>query len=353
MTKLSEYISQIEKTDLTYKEKALERQDNLTKPQGSLGLLETLSAEVSAIMREEKPVINRKVIFTLAGDHGITEEGVSAFPKEVTLQMVYNFLNGGAAINVLGKNAGAEVIVGDFGAASDIDTDNPNFKNRKIGYGTKNFVKGSAMTADEAVKSVLNGIELFEEENKRKKIDLCAAGEMGIGNTTPATAILSAVSGMAPEEVTGRGTGVDDEGLNRKISAIKKGIELNRPDKDSGIDILSKVGGFEIGGMAGIMLAAAKNRIPVIIDGFISTAAALIAYKLNPLSAQYMIASHSSVEHGHIKMLDILGKKPVFDLGFRLGEGTGAALAMNFVEASAKILSEMATFTEAGVSKKE
>jgi len=331
---------------------ALAKQDTLTKPQGSLGLLEELSAQICAITASSKPQIDRKVIFTLAGDHGVTDEGVSAFPKEVTPQMVYNFANDGAAINVLARQAGADVIIGDIGVAADLDISHPNFRNKKIAYGTKNLAKEAAMTREQAVKAIEAGIELFVEANDYEKITLAAIGEMGIGNTTPATAILSVFSCKPVETITGKGTGIDSCGITRKINAIKKGIEINQPDKNDGIDVLAKVGGYEIGAMAGIILAAAAHKIPVIIDGFISTSAALIAAAIEPKCKDYMLASHVSDEGGHKFMLEILAKKPLLNLNLRLGEGTGAALVMPLVCSSVAILNEMASFDTAGVSSK-
>jgi len=349
---LMEYVKGIEPVDHTFGEQARERENQLTKPQGSLGRLEELAIQLAAMKRESLPRINRKTVFTFAGDHGVVEEGVSAFPQEVTPQMVYNFANDGAAINVLARQAGAGVIIADLGVAAPMELDHPNFKNRKIANGTANFTKGPAMTKEQTLRAIAAGIEIFEEEHAKEPIDLAATGEMGIGNTTPATAILAAVSGENIEHIVGRGTGIDDDGLIRKISAIKRGLELNSPDKSDGLDILSKVGGFEIAGLTGVILAAAKNHVPVLIDGFISTSAALIANLIAPVSNQYMIAAHLSEERGHQKMMNILDKKPLLDLNLRLGEGTGAALAMHIVDASVRILHQMATFESAGVSEK-
>lgn len=352
MKELLEYIREIEDVNPLYGEKTQQHQDCLTKPSGSLGTLEHIAVEIASIKKEFPPKIDRKVIFILAGDHGVVREGVSAFPQEVTAQMIYNFLRGGAAINVLTRHVEAEVIVGDFGVASDIKACQPNFKNCKINYGTANIAKGPAMTKAEAVQSIMIGIRLFEEEYKKKKIDLVGTGEMGIANTTPATAILAVVSGANVKDIVGRGTGIDDESLKRKIRAVKSAMRLNNPQKNNGVDILQKIGGYEIGGLTGIILGAARNKVPVLIDGFISTASALIASKLNPLSVKYMIASHQSSEPGHIRMLEILGKKPILDLNLRLGEGTGSAVAMHIVEAAIKIINEMATFENASVSQK-
>ncbi|MDD5084582.1 MAG: nicotinate-nucleotide--dimethylbenzimidazole phosphoribosyltransferase [Candidatus Omnitrophica bacterium] len=354
MSKLSETVSKIKKIDYSLAEKTQKRLDNLTKPQGSLGRLEEFAKQMVEITGAESPSLKNKVIFTMAADHGVVDEGVSAFPKEVTAQMVYNFLRGGAGINVLANHVGARVVVVDMGVAEEIQKSkvkNQNFKDKKINLGTKNFVKGPAMTKDEAIKSIEAGIEVFEEE-LRKGIDIVGTGDMGIGNTTPSSAIAAVVTGRAVEEVTGRGTGVDDKTLSNKIRVIKKAIEVNRSDPKDGIDVLSKVGGFEIGGLAGIILGAASKRIPVVIDGFISGAAALVAYSIEPKTKDYMIAAHCSVERGHRIVLNYIGLKPVLDLDLRLGEGTGAALAMSIVEAGVKILTQMATFEGAGVSER-
>ena len=357
MDRIEEAIERIEPLDEAAMESARARQDTLTKPLRSLGVLEDLSVTVAGITGNYMPDITDKVIITMAGDHGVADEGVSAYPKEVTPQMVYNFLNGGAAINVLARHIGARVVVVDMGVAADI-TFEPDknqgyaFIDNKIAYGTANMAKGPAMSYEDARKSIEAGIEVLENELARG-IDIVGVGDMGIGNTTPSSAIVAFITGEPIERVTGRGTGLDDEGLEAKIKTIKKVIELNKPDRGDAIDILSKIGGFEIGGMAGVMLAAASHRIPVIIDGFISGAAALIAYELSPKIKDYLIASHLSVEAGHRAILDHLGIEPLFNLNMRLGEGTGAALGMSLVDASCRILREMATFEEAGVPDKE
>ena len=347
---MKDTITSIKPLDENAMAEARKRQDSLTKPQGSLGHLESLSIQVAGIKGNPRPRIVHKVIFTLAGDHGITQEGVSAYPSEVTPQMVYNFLRGGAGINVLARQAGARVVVADLGVATSLER-HPDLKNRKVAMGTRNMAKGPAMTREEAVRSIEAGIELVEEELS-KGIDILGTGDMGIGNTTPSSAITAAFTGADVSTVTGRGTGLSDDGWKRKVEVIKNALGINRPDPKDPLDVLSKVGGFEIGGIAGVILAGASRRIPVVIDGFISGAAALIAVSLSPQVKPYLIASHQSVEQGHKIILEQLGLKPLLNLNLRLGEGTGAALGIFLVEASLKILDEMATFAEAGVSEK-
>lgn len=355
MKKLRETLKEIQPIDGNIARKTQARLDKLTKPQGSLGRLEELAIQLSAITGNESPLINSKTIFVMAGDHGITEEGVSAFPKEVTPQMVYNFINGGAGINVLARHAGARVVIVDMGVASNLDINkskNKNFLSKKIALGTKNFTQGPAMTKEEAIKSLESGIEVLESESING-IDIMGTGDMGIGNTTPSSAITAVITGSPAEDVTGRGTGINDKTLAIKHDVIKRGISINNPDPDDALDVLSKVGGFEIGGLAGLILAAASKKIPVVIDGFISGAAALLAYKLEPKIKGYLIAAHSSVEKGHKILLDHIGLEPLLSLNLRLGEGTGAALGINLVEASIKVLNEMATFESAKVSEEK
>lgn len=326
-------------------------------PSGSLGRLEGL-ATVYATIRGSLPCeIKHKKIFTMAGDHGVVNEGVSAFPQQVTAQMVQNFMEGGAAINVLARHVGAKVIVVDCGVASHLEPklfnnqhQGQELKIRKIGLGTKNMAVGPAMPRGEAVRSLEIGIELVEEELK-KGLDIIGIGDMGIANTTSSSAILAVLGKLDVEFVTGRGTGLDEKSLQRKIRVIQKAIDVNRPDPNDPIDVLSKIGGYEIGGLAGLCLGAARYRIPVILDGFISAAGALIAHAIEPKINPYLIASHVSAEKGHRMMLNLLNKIPLLDLQMRLGEGTGAALGMGLVEAGVKLLHEMATFHEAGVSK--
>jgi nicotinate-nucleotide--dimethylbenzimidazole phosphoribosyltransferase len=327
---------------------ARKRLDNLTKPPSSLGRLEEFATRLVAIQETEHPMIDKKIIFVFAGDHGITDEGVSAFPREVTSQMVFNFLTGGAAINVLARHAGAEVIVVDMGVDHDF-TDVEGLIHRKIMGGTGNFVKGPAMSREQAASCVRVGIELAHTYAD-KGFNFFGTGDMGIGNTTPSSAIAAVITGKSPSEVTGRGTGITDRGLLTKIRVIEEGIRLNRPDPKDGFDVLSKMGGTEIGGIAGLIIGAAERRIPIVIDGLISTAGALIAYTIEPGVRDYMFAGHNSVEVGHKAMLDAIGLEPILDLNLRLGEGTGAALAMLLIEGGLKIYKEMATFEEAGVS---
>jgi len=350
MDKISNTIERIKPLDEEAMAGARMRQDNLTKPQGSLGQLESLSIQIAGIKGNPRPQIIHKVIFTLAGDHGVTQEAVSAYPSAVTPQMVYNFLQGGAGINVLARQVGARVVIADLGVASVLKR-HPDLKDKKVAMGTQNMCKGPAMSREEATISIEVGIDLVEEELS-KGIDILGTGDMGIGNTTPSSAITAVMTGADVSMVTGTGTGLDDEGWRRKVKAIQKALEINQPDRKDPLDVLSKVGGFEIGGIAGVILAGAKYRIPVVVDGFISGAAALIAASLSAQVRPYLIASHLSVEKGHKIILESLGLRPLLNLGMRLGEGTGAALAISLVEASLRILDEMATFTEAGVSEK-
>jgi len=349
MRKLKETIQAIEPINTKLMEKAQKRLDNLTKPRDSLGKLENLAKRVVGITAKENPFLEKKVIYTMAGDHGVAEEGVSAFPQEVTPQMVYNFLNGGAAINVLARGVGAKVIIVDMGVAASLQP-HPNLLIKKIGYGTKNIARGPAMTEEEAVEAITVGIMLFEDELNRNGIDIMGTGDMGIGNTTPSSAIVACLTGAKVKDVTGRGTGIGDAELQNKIRVIETSLEVNRPNPQDPLDVLSKVGGYEIGGLAGCILAAARHKVPIVIDGFISTASALIAAGLAPLVKPRIFAAHKSVEEGHKIALDYLNQSPLFDLNMRLGEGTGAALGMNLLDLSVKILTEMATFEGAGVS---
>lgn len=351
-------IKHISPVNPEFLEKARRRLDSLTKPQGSLGRLEEFAERLVAITGDTMPVLDKKVIFTFAGDHGVAEDGVSAYPSEVTGQMVFNFLNGGAGINVLARHAGAKVVVVDIGVNRDLagavireHMVAGNFVSKKIIHGTKNMRHGPAMLKDEAVRCIQAGIDLAHDY-AGQDYKIFATGEMGIGNTTPSAAIAAVLTGRPVSEVTGKGTGIEDETLKIKIGVIGDAIRANSPDPADPIDVLSKVGGAEIGGIAGLIMGAAAEKIPVIVDGFVSTAGALIAYCLEPKTADYMFAAHTSVEKGHKAMLDKIGLHPILDLQLRLGEGTGAALAMLMIEAGLKIYREMATFEEASVSEK-
>jgi nicotinate-nucleotide--dimethylbenzimidazole phosphoribosyltransferase len=358
---LKTILSEIASVNGKFIEQAQQRLDNLTKPQGSLGRLEEFAKQLVAIFESPAPVLDKKAVFTFAGDHGVADEGVSAFPKEVTKQMVFNFLNGGAGINVLARHAGAEVVVVDIGV--DHDFVNPplspfakggmgGFVSKKVVMGTKNMRKGPAMSRDEALKCIDVGLALANEYAQRG-YKIFGTGDMGIANTTPSSAIAAVFTGKFVEEVTGRGTGINDDLWMNKVQVIKDAISINKPDVSDPIDVLSKVGGAEIGGIAGLIIGAAANRIPVVIDGFISTAGALIAYAIEPKTKDYMFAAHNSQEIGHKAMLEKIGLRPILDLDLRLGEGTGAALAMLIIEAGLKIYKEMATFEEAEVATKK
>ena len=350
MDKVQETVSKIGLLDSDLMQKAQGRLDNLTKPQGSLGRLEELAKQIVGITGDISPELKKKSIIIMTADHGVAVEGVSAYPREVTLQMVYNFLSGGAAINVLARHIGAEVLVVDMGVASDIK-EHSLLVYKKVGYGTKNITEGPAMTDEQALESVQSGIEIAEMIIK-KGYNIIGTGDMGIGNTTASSAIAACICKVNVESVTGYGTGINEKELVKKINTIKKAISLNKPDNCNGFDVLAKIGGFEIGGIAGVILGCAANKIPVVIDGFISGAGALIAAAIAPDSKNFMIASHSSVEKGHRIVLEKLRLKPLFNFDMRLGEGTGAALGINIAEASVKILNEMATFNQAGVSEK-
>ena len=349
---IEEIIRQIQPLDEKSMATARTRQDILTKPRGSLGQLEELSIQLAGMTASPSPSVERKTVVVMAADHGVVVEDVSAYPAEVTPQMVLNFLNGGAAINVLARQSNARVVIVDMGVASEIEDTSGKLVRRKIGLGTANLAQGPAMTREHAIQSIQSGIEIAEAEIAQG-VEILATGDMGIGNTTPSAAIACALMDQSPENIVGRGTGVDDAGLKRKIDVIRRALEINKPNANDALDVLAKVGGFEIGGLAGVMLASAANRKPVVIDGFISTAAAMIVTSLAPAARSYMIAAHVSQERGHKLMIEWLGLKPLLNLNMRLGEGTGAALAFHLIDASTRILREMATFDEAGVSDKE
>jgi len=348
---LSNTVKMIKPLDKGAMEGARSRQDTLTKPLGSLGRLEELSIKLAGIQGKAIPQIRHKVIFTMAGDHGVVAEGVSAYPREVTAQMIYNFLRGGAGINVLAHQVGARVVIVDMGVAAELEP-HPRLVSRKVAPGTQDMLSRPAMTPLQAVRAIESGIELVGSE-VAKGLDIVGTGDMGIGNTTASSAICAVMTGRAVSEVTGRGAGLNDEQLAHKIEVVQRALAVNRPDPKQPLDVLAKVGGFEIGGLVGVMLAAAAYRIPVVLDGFVSGAAALIATALAPRLKDFLIAAHVSVEAGHKVLLRHLGLEPLLNLDMRLGEGTGAVLGIFLAEAAARTLAEMSTFAEAGVSEKE
>jgi len=347
---LAKTIANIKPLDKAAIAQAKARQDTLTKPTGSLGRLEELSIQIAGIQRKLLPQIKQKAVIVMAADHGVAARGTSAYPQEVTAEMVLNFLHGGAGINVISRQMGARVIIVDMGIVVKLEA-NSGLISRRIAAGTQDMSKGFAMTVAQAKQALEAGIEIVKAELKNG-LDIVATGDMGIGNTTASSAICAVMTGKTVAEVTGRGTGLNDNQLQQKIMVINEAIALNKPESSKPLEVLAKIGGFEIGGLAGVILGAASNRVPVVIDGFISGAAALIAAGLCPQSKDYLIAGHCSVEPGHKIMLRHLGLRPLLDLEMRLGEGTGATLAMSLAETSVRILSEMATFDEAGVAEK-
>lgn len=356
MSLLYDTISQIEPLDAAAMAAAGERQSQLTKPAGSLGRLESLSVQLAGIQARAMPDVSRRSVITLAADHGIAAEGVSLYPQAVTQQMVLNFLRGGAAINVLAHLAGARIVVADFGVKgllSPVDhaslPPGVRFLDAKLAHGTQNLAEGPAMSQAQAVAAIERGIELLAEEHACG-LDAVATGEMGIGNTTPSSCIAAVLAGVPVELVTGRGTGLDDAQLACKRQIIRRALAINQPDPNDAVGVLAKVGGLEIAGLVGVILGAARRRVPVVLDGFISGAAALVAVRLAPACRNFMIAAHRSVEPGHSVILKTLSLDPLLDLRLRLGEGTGAALAFPLLDAACHILREMATFADAGIS---
>jgi nicotinate-nucleotide--dimethylbenzimidazole phosphoribosyltransferase len=355
MMKLEEIIAGIKPIDQKWIKKARERTAQLVMPTRALGRLHEISERLCGIQQTLEPSINQKAILVMAGDHGVVQEGVSAYPQEVTPAMIRTFLAGGAGINAISRQMGADVWVVDMGIIPDLDTTGlkgvDHLLVEKVGNGTANFAKGPAMSRQDAEKALRIG---FNQASKliEQGADILGTGEMGIGNTTASAAIATLLTGASLEEMVGRGTGVDDAGLLRKREIVRRGIEINNPDPEDGLDVLAKVGGFEIGGIAGSILAGAFRRRAVVIDGFISTAGALIADALCPPVKDYLFAGHCSAEAGHRLMLKHLGLNPILDLGMRLGEGTGAALAMGVIESAARMFKEVLTFEEAGVANK-
>lgn len=347
--RLADYISQIIVPDEQLRAAAQAHSDQLTKPPGSLGKLELVAAQIAAITGELWPDLSQRTVVIMAGDHGVCEEGVSAFPQSVTPQMVYNFLQGGAAVNVLARAAGANVACVDIGVAADLEHE--GLISRKIMYGSNNIAKGAAMSRQQAIEAIAVGIEVTEDLYA-KGSRMFATGEMGIGNTTASAAIVAVMTGISARQATGRGTGISDQMLEHKAAVIERAIAVNAAQAEDPLDVLSKLGGLEIAGLVGVMLAAARLRCPVVIDGYISTAAALIAATLSPCSRQYMIASHQSQEQGHAHALNMLDLLPCIQLDLRVGEGTGAVLCFHFIDAALKLMQEMATFASAGVDGK-
>ncbi|MGL4208055.1 MAG: nicotinate-nucleotide--dimethylbenzimidazole phosphoribosyltransferase [Candidatus Adiutrix sp.] len=340
---LQEHLKQISPPNNALAEYARQREDALAKPRGTLGRLEECAIKMAAIQNTTQPRHQNRLIVVCAGDHGVVEEGISPYPQDVTRQQISNFAQGGGTITVLGRHAGAKVILADVGVNYDFPP-NPNIINLKIAKGTKNMAKGPAMTRDEAVLSILTGLEIVLKE---PQIDIVAAGEMGIGNTTPSAAICSVLMGLSPEETTGRGSGLSPEKVAHKAKIIKQAIDINKPNPKDAIDVLAKVGGFEIGAMAGVYLGAAMRNCAIIIDGFIAGAAALLATQLAPNIRHYFFAGHCSKEKAHRATLEHLQLNPLLDLGLWLGEGSGAAVAMFILECSAAHFNEMRTLAEA------
>ncbi len=346
---LHNILESLEPLDPHWEAQAWERLRSQIRPRGSLGRLEEMAARLGGISRSLSPDVSKKLIFTMAGDHGVVEEGVSAYPQEVTAQMVFSFLQGWASINVLADHVGADVRVVDFGVASDLPEDWGVIR-RKIGKGTRNFTHGPAMERHEAVRGLVEGARLVLAAVRDEGYGLIGTGDMGIGNTTPSTAIAAVFTGKPVKDLTGRGTGIDDAAWERKVRAVEKALRVNQPNRLDPVDVLAKVGGYEIAGLAGAVLGAAAARVPVVCDGFIATAGALIACQIDPRAKDYLFVSHRSQEVGHGAMIELLGLPPLLDLSMRLGEGTGAALAMSLVEASARVLRDIRTFEEAGVT---
>ena len=347
--RLRKVVGAIRSLDERWSAKAWNHLARQARPIGSLGRLEELAVRLVTIQQSLEPHLDRRVVLVMAGDHGVADEGVSAFQQEVTRQMVANFIEGGASINALAEGVGAKVFVVDMGVAADLDS-HADLIDKKVAQGTRNFTKEPAMSHEETVRALLGGIEVFEEVRERSGIDILLTGDMGIANTTPSSAICAAVTGCPVAEVVGRGTGVDDVGLQRKIAAVERALELHRPDPHDPLDVLAKIGGFEIGGICGAILAAAAAGIPVLVDGLISTAGLLLAYQFEERVKDYAFAAHLSEEQAHGKALAYLGLEPIFDLKMRLGEGTGAALALPVLDGAIRVFRKVAHFKDAQVT---
>lgn len=345
---LREAVSRVGPADPQAKRSAELRQQRLTKPPGSLGRLEDLSVQIAGIFGTDRPAPRGKTVIVAAGDHGVVSQGVTGYPQDVTAQMLRNFLSGGAAVSVMARTAGVNLVVVDAGIASPLP-EHPGLRIAAAGRCTADITQGPAMTRRQAETAVMGGIDLALEV-AQSGIDIIGTGDMGIGNTTASSAITSALTGLPPSKTTGRGTGRDDAQLRHKIAVVERALGANRPDPSDGLDVLAKVGGYEIGFLAGVALGGAIARRAVVIDGFISGAACLIAHSLCPDVRDYLIASHLSAEVGHRLALYHLDIVPLLDLGMKLGEGTGAVLAIGLIEAASACLADMATFAEAGVS---
>ena len=347
---LEDVLQAIEPRDATTEALARQRLNQLTMPHWALGRLMDLAVDLAGMTRRLRPPVTRRTIVTMAADHGVAAEGVSQYPREVTSQMGRNFAAGGAGINALARVGQARLVIVDMGVAAELSdlVDQDKILDRRVREGTDSILRGAAMTPAEARACVEVGMGLATDLGE--STDVFGTGDMGIGNTTASAAIAAALTGASPEDVTGRGTGIDEERWVHKKDVVEQALHVNQPNPSDGMDVLGKVGGFEIGGLAGLILGSAALHKPIVIDGFISTAAALVAHCLCPISAEYMIFAHRSAEAGHAAMHHHLGREPLLDLGLRLGEGTGAALAMPLVDAAARILSEVSTFAEAAVS---
>ncbi|WP_147820091.1 nicotinate-nucleotide--dimethylbenzimidazole phosphoribosyltransferase [Salidesulfovibrio onnuriiensis] len=345
-------INAIEPVDQSLAPQGQAHLDNLTKPQGSLGRLEELALKIYLAQGGKTPVADPCRIYTVAGDHGVNEEGVSLFPQEVTRQMVLNFVNGGAGINVLARTVGAELFVVDAGSCGGAYDEHPNLIQRKIAPGTANLAKGPAMTREQCLRALLLGIELADRAHADGMRTL-GTGDMGISNTTPSTALYCAYLGLEPEDITGPGTGLGKDAVAAKAQVVRKGLAANAGAVSSGdpVEILAALGGYEIATLAGLILGGARNRQMICVDGFISTAAYTAAYKICPAVADYCVLSHASAEPGHAAAVRALGQEPLLHLGLRLGEGTGAACALFLLRAAVAVFNEMATFADAGVSE--
>lgn len=352
---LSEIVKNIAAPDATWLEKARERSASLVMPHRALGRLHAFAERICAIRESLAPPVERKAVLIMAGDHGVAAEGVSAYPQEVTGAMIATFLRGGAGINALSRHVGAEVFVTDMGVIPEVNPedfpDPSRLRVEKIGRGTANIAEGPAMRRPDALRAVETGFALASERIA-DGLDLLATGDMGIGNTTPSAALGAVFTGVSLDRLVGPGTGLDAEGVERKKEIVRRAIQVNAPSPEDPVEALAKLGGFEIGAIAGAILAAAYHRRPVVVDGFISTAGALVAHALAPAARDYMFAGHLSEEHGHAAMLAHLEMEPILRFGMRLGEGTGAALAMSVLEASVKAFREVFTFEEAAVPDK-